>query len=84
MPGTALASIFPGSREISDRIVAVAAGALADHPGRFPSIDLLSLTLGLPVQHTFGGPRGPVSLRQGTFLLLAGAAMTSARPDRLR
>jgi hypothetical protein len=25
-----------------------------------------------------------VSLRQGTFLLLAGAAMTSGRPDRLR
>jgi hypothetical protein len=68
---------------MSDRIVVVA-GALADHHDRFPSMDLLALTLGLPVQHTFGGPRGPVSLRQGTFLLLAGAAMTSGRPDRLR
>jgi hypothetical protein len=69
-PVTALASIFPGSGEISDPIVVVVAGALADHHNRFPSIDLVSLTLGLPVQHTFGGPRGPVSLRQGTFLLL--------------
>jgi hypothetical protein len=47
-------------------------------------MDLLALTLGLPVQHTFGGSRGPVSLAVSTFLLLAGAAATFARLDRLR
>jgi hypothetical protein len=40
-----------------DRIVVVVAGGLADHHDRFPSIDLLSLTLGLSVQHTFGALR---------------------------
>ena len=44
---------------MSDRIVVVVAGALADHPDRFPSIDLAFRHLGLSVQHTFGGPRGP-------------------------
>jgi hypothetical protein len=43
-----------------------------------------TLALGLSVQHTFGGPRGPVSLAANTFILLVGAAMTSGRPDRLR
>ena len=62
----------------------VVAGALADHHDRFPSIDLAFPHLGLPVQHTFGGPRGPVSLAVSTFILLVGAAMTFVRPDRLR
>jgi hypothetical protein len=35
---------------------------LADHHDRFPSIDLAFRHMGLPVQHTFEGPRGPVSL----------------------
>lgn len=74
---------LPRVRGMSDRIVVVQV-TLADHHDRSRQSTSPSVTWACRSSTPSKDREAPVSLTVSTFILLAGAAVTFVRPDRLR